>query len=845
MHLPSRPLAALTLVLALAVSGATAATGSPPAKTPLRGAAKQEALRHAHPRLHADVIAEAGTAGTDEEGEGDPLEVAERAEQYAAERSAPADSVSAAALLAARRQAATLPRSSARVHEVTDRSLDAEPAGYTDPTWSNIGAGFGIVSGRVTALAVDGRTWYTGTADGGVWRSRNGGRSWVSVWDRQATLSIGALLTTPGHALWVGTGEANTNSDSYRGVGVLRSTDRGRSFRRVGGNQLLNSQIFRLVDDHHGYVYAATSRGLWRHRSGTTRGAWTLVLKPDPNPTGSPYATSFITDVAVRPGTDGRSVLAVLGWRNGSPYNGFYLSTTGGGAGSFSKIAPTGDIDAGDIGRTTLAYAADGSRLYAIVQSPEKLLAGADTVLQGVFVSPTGDPSGPYQLVADSDKLGASGSALQNLPGYHVGVQAWYNQTLTVDPNDPMHAYVGLEEVFETKDGGATFTTASPYWNYGLACGASCPMTTHPDQHALALTGNRVVIGNDGGVYSRPTSMTGYGGWSDLNATLRTLQYYDAAAGQHGRGLAYWGGLQDNGTSLLLPRRRNIEPAGGDGGMVLVDPRDANRAVGEYTDLAMYRTSDGGHTFTTISPLCGYYTGSACDPSARFIAPFQADVHDTSHWVAAGSKVWETRKGFDTTCATTCDWVPVHDFGLDAAGGYNVGTALAVSGTTTYAAFVDSSANPSPTFRTGIDTNYGGSWHRIASPVLPNRYIAGLTVDPGNPAHVYAIFNGYSRRWIPGGGLGTVFESTDGGSTWHNLTGNLPDAPGDGLALVGNRLVLGTDVGLFVADRTRPRRWARVDGLPNVVVDNVRALPGASAAVAATHGRGIWRVDLR
>jgi hypothetical protein len=276
---------------------------------------------------------------------------------------------------------------------------------------------------------------------------------------------------------------------------------------------------------------------------------------------------------------------------------------------------------------------------------------------------------------------------------------------------------------------------------------------------------------------------------------------------------------------------------------VLVNPNNGQQAVGEYTNLAMYSTSDGGHTFRTISPLCGYYTdATACDPSARFTAPFQADVHDPNHWVAAGTKVWDTRKGFNTVCDTTCDWVAVHDFGKDAAGGYNVGTAVAVSGVTTYAAWVDSSGNPSPNFQSGIDTNYGGSWHRIASPVLPNRFIAGMTVDPKNPAHVYAIYNGYSRRWIPGGGIGTVFESTDGGSSWRNLTGNLPDAPGDGLAIVNGKLILGTDIGLFVASAKSPTKWARVDGLPNVVVDNVRNLPGQNAAVIATHGRGIWQV---
>ena len=177
--------------------------------------------------------------------------------------------MSAAALLAARQQAAGLPSASAHLSEVTGQPLDAEPAGYTDPVWSNLGAGFRDVSGRTTALAVDGDTYYAGTADGGVWKSGNAGRTWHSIWDGQDTLSIGALLVTSDHALWVGTGEANTSSDSYLGTGVYRSTDGGRTFTRVGGNQLIDRTSFRLVDDGAGHVYAATNQGLYRHSSRT------------------------------------------------------------------------------------------------------------------------------------------------------------------------------------------------------------------------------------------------------------------------------------------------------------------------------------------------------------------------------------------------------------------------------------------------------------------------------------------------------------------------------------------------------------------------------------------------
>lgn len=837
-------IAQLAAVAAAAALVLPSAASAAPVTHPLYGVARIIAAQHAH----STVSTSHGKMNPNAvEDHGDSLDEADVAEAYANQRTAPADSVSAAALVAARNQAASLPTIPAGVTQVTNQPMDAEPNGYTDPVWSNDGAGFRHVSGRVTSLATDGRTYYAGTADGGVWRSTNAGTTWKPIWDSMDSLSIGAVTIGPDHSVWVGTGEANTNSDSYQGVGVYRSTDGGTSFFRVGGSELLSHQVFSLRYDGVRYLYAATSQGLYRHRVTTAAGAWELVLKPDPNPTDSPYATSFITDVAIKPGSNGQNVLAVLGWRGGSSYNGFYLSTTGGAAGSFTKIAPSG-IDNTDIGRTTLAYAADGSVLYAVIQSPSQLNSGADSVLKGVYKSANGDPNGPWTLIADSAKLGASGSALQNLPGYHVGIQAWYNQFLTVDPTNPQRVFLGLEEVFETQNGGTTWATDNPYWNYGLTCPNACPPATHPDQHAVALSSDgQLVIGNDGGVYSRPlTTRPGYGHWIDLNDTLYTLQYYDAAAANSSKGLTYWGGLQDNGTTVLNPgASTNIEPAGGDGGYVLVNPTNGKQAVGEYTNLAMYSTQDGGHSFTTISPACGYNPAANCDPAARFTAPFQADIHDPNHWVAGGNKVWVTTAGFGTTCDSNgCSWKPVHGFGRDSSGGYNAATAVAVSGVNIYAAWVGGGGNPGPAFASGIDTNYGGTWHRISSPVLPNRYIAGLTVDPANPAHVFAVYNGYSRRWIPGGGTGTVFESKDGGTTWANISGNLPDAPGDALAVVNGRLVLATDVGVFMAQMSAPKSWAKVSGLPNTSYNSIRPVPGTNAVVLGSHGRGVWQVTV-
>jgi hypothetical protein len=134
--------------------------------------------------------------------------------------------------------------------------------------------------------------------------------------------------------------------------------------------------------------------------------------------------------------------------------------------------------------------------------------------------------------------------------------------------------------------------------------------------------------------------------------------------------------------------------------------------------------------------------------------------------------------------------------------------------------------------------------HQVSMAGLPDRYIAGLTVDPTNPAHAYAIFNGYSRRFVPGGGVGHVFETTDGGQTWTDISGNLPDIASDALVLSHGQLALGTDAGVYTAAEGQgsATTWSRLGtGLPNVVIDDLT--DGHDGYIyAATHGRGVWRI---
>jgi hypothetical protein len=791
------------------------------------------------------------------------FEVLEAADQYAEARTAPADVVSARALITARGAAAALPTTGGPWSELTPNRYDSDAAGYRDPVWSNSGGGAGLVGGRMTSLAVDGSTVYGGAADGGVWE-KVGNSSWQPLTDTAATLSIGALAVDSSHGLWVGTGEANTSSDSYAGIGVLYKASGSPVFSHVGGDELLNSLIGRLtVDPSQGVIYAATSTGLYRRPLNTGLATpWTKVLGigvgfTSCSASGGAPGVVFISDVAVKPGTNGQTVAAVVGWRAGSNCNGIFVSNDYGQ--HFSRVSASGSLNDRDLGRTSIAYSADGSKLYALVQSASMFnqvkTDFGGTVLQGVFVSPSGSAAGPWNTIAEWRNLANSGSALKLYLGYHPGVQAWYNQFLAVDSANANHLFLGLEEVFETSNGGVSWRTDGPYWNFGLCSDLNtCPKTTHPDQHAIAIANGTVWVGNDGGVYSRGLNSGIDGptrGWTNLNSGLRTLQYYYAAAGRISGGDAVWGGLQDNGVSLLNPGSSTmVSPFGGDGGDNIVDPDNGDRAVNEYVGLDMALTTNGGRSdgtvpaYREITPACGAftYTPSPCDPSPRFIAPFRADAAaPNDHWVAGGRYVWDSTRGWDTHCSSTsCDWHIAYDTGA----GHSI-TAIGVN-TASYVGWCGPCNSVG--FARGLATNYGGTWHAITLPSgFPNRFVNALTVDPANPAHVYLVFNGFSRRWTNEyAGEGHVFESTNAGSSWTDISNDLPDIPGDDLLLTpSGKLVYATDVGMFTANAGQgaSTSWSNFGtGLPNASVNDLSFGPGNGYIIAATHGRGLWNI---
>ncbi|WP_211588773.1 WD40/YVTN/BNR-like repeat-containing protein [Allorhizocola rhizosphaerae] len=813
------------------------------------------------------------------------IEAATLAEQFAQARRAPGI-VAPGAYGAAFQQLLAMPKTGGSWSNVTRLPYDADDPRYRD-YYSNSTGGWGAVTGRVTGLAADGAGHvYAAGANGGVWRSSTGGGNWTPIADGLPSLSTGALELAPDGSLWYATGEANTGGTSYVGSGVYRlanpTTGVFTAAMRVGGAELESTTIGKLRFGG-GKVWAATGRGVYSHSLEPT-GAWKLEYAPNPaylpggSQAGDPNAAykNIVNDIAIDP-RNPKHIIAAIGWRSGDTYNGFY-ETLDYTTGVWAKVNPGGAMPADDIGRVTFAYAADGSTLYAINQSPKLLNKPVGTVnsfLDGVYVSNNGSPAGPWTKIAESQKLANSGSALKQAvggKGYGPGIQAWYNHFLLVDPADPRHVWVGLEEVYETEDGGSTWKTVGPYWNFSFDCWDvsdaqnRCPSSTHPDQHAATVGVHQgrayFYAGNDGGVYRRPvrgaTNGNGNGtDWVSMNdGTMDALQYYAVAVGRDSyngvNGVGVTGGLQDNGASMVRPGDTVMgSHFGGDGGDVLANPDNVCQQVHEYVYLAMTVTENCAVNPGAVDPSTATswriqpYTNFPGDEPARFIAPFAADDKNVNQWVAAGQHVWFNTKGFAIRSGK--EWIKGFNLGAGRTA-----TAVAVSGGVAYVGWCGPCNNAG--FARGIAVgkfNDPASWRQLNLPVdgtVPNRYISGFGVDPANPSRVFVAVNGFSRRFTegPGVGFGHVFESTDMGATWTDVSANLPDVPaGSVKVLPGGALVLGTDLATFYRPAGATQWQVLGSGLPTTVVMDVEHSPADNAVYVATHGRGIWRFGLQ
>lgn len=737
---------------------------------------------------------------------------AQLADQLAAQRSSPRGLPSARAYRRARAQrAAALARTR------------AEAPRFARADWQHLGpVSFG---GRIADIAVDPVTpgvVYIGSAGGGVWKSSDGGLTFERSWPGRLPQAIGALAASPDGTLYAGTGEANPGGGSvtFGGAGVYLSRDGGRTWRFSGLRRSGSIGRIALDPSDPARVYVAAAGDLFE--PGGQRGlyvsddagrSWRRVLAGD-------NATTGAVDVAVSPG--GEVVLCAL-WDHrrlpshrlyAGPGSGLYRSQDGGR--TWERAAAIAAPDPAQTGRIGVAFApSDARRAYAYVAND---LSG---MAVGLFRS--------HDSGATWEPTAASPAALSS------GGFGWWFGRLWVDPANADRLFVAGVEVIESLDAGDSFIAHSNTL-IGVGTGAfQAGPAVHADQHAMAWdphTPGRVYLGNDGGFY-RSDANGLIGSW---RAALRQgfTQHYsvDVSEQQPSRVVS---GLQDN----LCQRNYVAGDTGrpetwtkfglcGDGLQTLIDPGN---------DLVVYgcaqyganctRSLDGGTTFTFLGKIAGrrfgWWMPMVFDPTDPGVLYAGSNVVNRS---ADGGQSWSAISPDLTTDPKQLDPNPSYRI-------YGTITTIAVapSDPATIAAGTDDG-------QLWLTTDGGETWRRLRSRALPRLWITRAAFDPGDERVLYVAYSGFRN----GSDQPHVVVTRDGGDTWRDLSGDLPDAPVNEIVVAGSSLVVGTDVGVFVSDR--PGRWYVLGGLPAVPVFDLHYHAGTGTVTAATFGHGVQRVQL-
>ncbi len=150
-----------------------------------------------------------------------------------------------------------------------------------------------------------------------------------------------------------------------------------------------------------------------------------------------------------------------------------------------------------------------------------------------------------------------------------------------------------------------------------------------------------------------------------------------------------------------------------------------------------------------------------------------------------------------------------------------------------------------------VTFNGGGQWTNVSQqmpPQLPPRYVTQVALDFRNPRTAYATFSGFSG-FVVGDNKGHVFKTTNGGASWTDISGGLPNIPVNDLEIdtsLPNTLYIATDIGVFVTNNGGASWSTLGTGLPNVAVLSltVKYITSGNQLVAATHGRGAWIISL-
>ncbi|MER3497422.1 MAG: hypothetical protein C4308_01675 [Chitinophagaceae bacterium] len=684
-------------------------------------------------------------------------------------------------------------------------------------TWTERGPN--NIGGRTRAIMIDkrdasGNTVFAASVSGGIFKTTNftsAPPTWTVVDDQMSNLAVTVLLQDRNNPniMYAGTGEGWFNIDAVRGGGIFKSTNGGTTWAQIPSTSGFEF-VQDMVQDNNGNLYvslrnqSSSNRGVMRSIDGGT--TWTQVL-------GLPLAgfnTGRAADLEVATNGDVYATLGIFTrtevWKSSFATNG----ANTGALGTWMKITPTTTNPNVIWQRAELAVAPSNSqRVYLLVQD------SATQQVQSFYRSFDGGTTW--------DSLGAP-SALNN----GGASQTWYNLIMAVDSTNADVIIVGGLNLTRSTDAGSSWTT--------ISSGGS----VHVDQHALVFfNSQRLLIGNDGGIYYSADVNNTTPTYANKNNGYNVTQFY--GCDYHPTDANYFlAGAQDNNTQKFTQAGMNTTNAvvGGDGGFPHIRHTDGVIQIAATTGNNYYRSQNSGATFASLGAGVNNNRGQFINPTdfddnlnalfcgddaGQYYCIIGLDVGGTPTGSIKSVPAMASRE----VTAVKVDPVESNTIWIGASLGGQVPQVLKISTAT---------ATPTVSVNSTI-------------PVAANAYISSIDVDPANNSNILVTLSNY--------GIVSVWYSNNGGFSWTNIEGNLPDMPvrwglfAPSTAILsgstGGGILLGTELGVWTTSQINGATTAWIannSGFPNVRTDMLKYRPGNAMVVAATHGRGLFTTIL-
>lgn len=698
-------------------------------------------------------------------------------------------------------------------------------------------------SGRVLSIDVHPTNpdiVYVGTAQGGLYRSTNGGGTWTPLLENALSLAVNTVAISPSNpeTIFVGTGESGFCGDCFFGAGVYRITNAsttadlspafgatttfaGRSISKIVVHPTNPDIIFVTSSSGSGGIggqvnNVLATRGVFRSTDATSAApTFTKLTVAGPAAQDRAYG-----DMVMDPGNPDRLLVALVD-TFGLAEGGVYLSTNALSATpTFARtFATTGT--GSNASRTELA-----------------LHRNTGTGVVTVYAA-SAEGAGTVQRSVDG---GATWT--QRIDNNFCSPQCFYDIAVDVAPNNADSVYVGGSPTLvfgRSADGGTTFTANGANFTAGL----------HVDSHAIKIAPSNPSIayfGSDGGIYRTNDVNATPIAWTSLsNTTFRATQFMSLAL--HGTDPTFSiGGTQDNGTNYYSPAATWLRVDGGDGGFTIVDQTDTVPATTEVFHTYFNQTTLQGYGYSAAGPGGPYafrgcqaagatVNGITCTGSVLFYAPLEQGppvAGSLGNTIYYGSDRLYRSQDSGTTHTVVSQnpitaGVPISAIGISpqndnvrVVGQANGG----IFGTTTGAATL-----------TDMDpTN-----------AIPNNYIGRVAVDPLNVNTAYVTIAAFGVTNVWKTTTLNSFAESNVAPTWTASNTGLPAVPVNAFAIDpinSTRLYAGTDIGVYTSPDSGARWFPLGTGLPRVAVFDIGITVGAIGTRQvriATHGRGLWQ----